>query len=465
MPTSARLSATSRTLVAVGAALATLIFLIDVRLPLDYNVGVAYILVILLGLGINSLRYPVVAAGASTVLVLADTAIRITAMPPPSAFVNQPLAVLLFWLSAGLLVRLKRSEAHSATQVARLEELRHALDEAAIVATTDVAGRITFVNDKFCQISQYSREELIGQDHRLINSGLHSKTFMKELWQTIGRGQIWHGEIRNKAKDGAHYWVDTTIVPFLDARGRPYQYIAIRSDITERKLGEERLRNQEALARVGQLAAMVAHEVKNPLAGIKAALQVLMSRRPAGDPEAAVMHEIIERADALNDLISDLLLFARPRPPQMQLLDVRALVEEAQVLLLRDPAGAGIACRIAGGQVALHADRVMLRAVFSNLFINAAQAMGGRGSLTATITADASWVRIAVADTGPGIPEDVRERVFEPFFTTKSRGGGLGLAIAKRSVEMHGGTLTVVCPPSGGTTATVSLPADEAPRG
>ena len=449
---------------AVGTVLATLVFLIDVRLPMDYNVGAAYLLVILLGLGIDSLRYPVVAAGASTALVLADTAIWVSAAPPPSAFINQPLSVLLFWLSAGLLVRLKRSEARSATQVARLEELRHALDESAIVATTDVAGRITFVNDKFCQISQYAREELLGQDHRLINSGLHPTAFIAELWQTIARGRIWHGEIRNRAKDGTYYWVDTTIVPFLDKRGKPYQYIAIRSDITDRKSGEERLRNQEALARVGQLAAMVAHEVKNPLAGIKAALQVLMSRRPAGDPEAAVMHEIIERADALNDLISDLLLFARPRPPQMQWLDVRALVEEAQTLLLRDPVGAGITCRIAGDPVALHADRVMLRAVFSNLFINAAQAMGGRGSLTATLTADASWVRVAVADTGPGIPEDVRERVFEPFFTTKSRGGGLGLAIARRSVERHGGTLTLTCPPSGGTVATVSLPADDTPR-
>jgi two-component system, cell cycle sensor histidine kinase and response regulator CckA len=138
-----------------------------------------------------------------------------------------------------------------------LTDLKRALDESAIVAMTDQTGKITYINDKFCEISKYSRQELIGQDHRIINSKYHSKDFIKNIWTTIAKGKVWRGEIRNLTKDGSIYWVDTTIVPLLDDKKKPFQYVAIRYEITERKLGEERIQQQASLLDRAQDAILV----------------------------------------------------------------------------------------------------------------------------------------------------------------------------------------------------------------
>jgi two-component system CheB/CheR fusion protein len=336
-----------------------------------------------------------------------------------------------------------------------LDEIRYALDQAAIVAATDHRGIITYVNDKFCEISRYSRDELLGQDHRIVSSGYHAKEFMRDLWRTIAQGTVWRGEIRNRAKDGSFYWVDTTIVPFLNGQGKPRQYLAIRYDITGRKNAEAQLREQAALAQLGQLAAVVAHEVRNPLAGLRASLQVIDGRCQPRDRSAIAA--MIQRIDGLNDKVEDLLLYARPKPPRVQSVDVKALMRDVATSAQASTGRSGLPIQISGDDLKADADPDMLRAALLNVTLNACQA-AGRRDVDVHITAENGHCRIAVRDRGPGIPAEVRERVFEPFFTTRTSGTGLGLAIVRRMMELQEGTVTLKDRPDGGTIAEVTVP-------
>ena len=335
-----------------------------------------------------------------------------------------------------------------------LDEIRYALDQAAIVAATDHRGRITYVNDKFCEISQYSRSDLVGQDHRVVNSGYHPNEFMKDLWRTIGRGKVWRGEIRNRAKDGSFYWVDTTIVPFLDGDGKPRQYLAIRYDITARKKAEAQLREQAALAQLGQLAAVVAHEVRNPLAGLRASLQVIDRRCEPRDRSAIAA--MIQRIDALNDKVEDLLLYARPKPPRRQTVDIKALMREVVASAQISTGRSNSVIPITGDEVKAAADPDMLRAAMLNLLLNACQAAVSK-EVEIRLAAVNGVCSIAVCDRGPGIPPEIRDRVFEPFFTTRINGTGLGLAIVRRLLELQEGSVELKNRADGGTIAEVTI--------
>jgi len=449
----------------IASALTLAILALDMEMHPGTGVDSLYVVPVLLVSYAGEPYFAFYGAWITSLLI----AVRLLPYPlaalTPAVYINRFTALIVVWTTATIVFRLRKTATERMAIARDLADMKYAIDQSAIVATTDTKGTITFVNDKFCEISKYPREELIGRDHRILNSAYHPAEFMRDLWVTIANGRIWRGEIRNQAKDGAVYWVDTTIVPFVDARGKPYQYMAIRYEITDRKRSEDLLREQAALARLGEMAAVVAHEVKNPIAGIRGALQVIGSRMTGEPRDRTVIGEIIARLDALNGIVQDLLVYARPRQLKREAVDLRGLVANIVELLRRDPAFAGLQVEVTGTPALISADPEQLRVVLQNILMNAAQSMGGSGTVDVTLGCEPRTCRIVIRDHGPGMTPEVMAKAFDAFFTTKHRGTGLGLPIARRVVEAHGGHISLAPAQGGGTVVAIEFGTpDAAPR-
>jgi len=367
------------------------------------------------------------------------------------------------------------------TQLLReLANFKRALDEHAIVAVTDARGLISYVNDKFCAISQYSREELLGQDHRLINSGHHPKAFMAQLWGTILSGQVWKGELRNRAKDGSFYWVDTTIVPFLDEAGRPKEFVAIRADITQRKEAEEALRQAQKLESLGVLAGGIAHDFNNLLTAILGNANLGELHLPRESPALPFLHQIEQASLRAADLTRQLLAYAGKGQLQVVAVDLNRLVlEMTQLLSVSIARKAMVHYDLAPGLPPIAADPSQMQQLVMNLVTNAAEAIGpeGHGQITLKTGLQAldesstpglhaglplrpgTYVTLDVRDTGCGMAPDMIGRIFDPFFTTKFAGRGLGLSAMLGILRSHQGSLKVSTEVGRGTLFQLFLPA------
>jgi two-component system, sporulation sensor kinase A len=369
-----------------------------------------------------------------------------------------------------------------------LEDIKFALDVSTILAMTDHDGTITWVNDRFCEVSKYSRGELIGQDHRILNSGHHPRAFFRELWATIGRGQVWKGDIKNRAKDGSCYWVATTIVPFIDDQGAPCRYLAIRHEITESKIAEDalakahrdlveankrildeqtKLIQAEKLSSIGVLAAGVAHEINNPLSGVLGCIQALRNNRVREDKREEYYATVRDGLVRMQDAVRGLLDYARQQTPAPEVLDPSGIV--ASALQLVAPAirrkGVRIENAVTPGASRLRVDRSQLMQAIVNVLLNAIYASADGGRIVIGVARRMDLAGVCITDFGSGIrPEDLK-RVCDPFFTTKpeGEGTGLGLAVTLSFARAHGGDLQIESEPGRGTEVTIWLPTGDDP--
>ncbi len=378
----------------------------------------------------------------------------------------------------------KRTEDQLRASFKEIGDLQSALDEHAITAITDPKGKITYVNDKFCAISKYSREELLGQDYRIINSGYHPRDFIREMWTVISHGKVWKGEFKNKAKDGSFYWVDTTIVPFLNEQGKPRQYVAIHSEITEHKAQEEIIRQlnveleQRVIERTAQLQAAnqeleafsysVSHDLRAPLRHVMGFVELLLQDAGQTLSKNSLGHltMISESAKQMGQLIDELLAFSRTGQSELQRTEVNLdqLVQEA----LRDSQGwtkqRNIVWEI-HPLPAVRADRGLLRVVLVNLISNAVKFTGARAEARIEIgrapSGDGETV-IFIRDNGAGFDPRYAGKLFGVFQRLHTRdefeGIGIGLATVQRIIHRHGGRTWAEGVVDGGATFYFSIP-------
>lgn len=351
--------------------------------------------------------------------------------------------------------------------------LKSALDEAAIVAITDHRGTITYANKKFCAISKYSADELIGQNHRLINSGYHPPEFFKNMWATISSGKVWEGEIRNRAKDGTFYWVYTTIVPFMNADGKPESYVSVRYDITDRVAAQERLKvsNRE----LQDFASIAAHDLQEPLRKIQSFADRVVNRGRETLPED--MQDFLSRmqksAGRMQVLINDLLSYSRVTTKAQPFADVDLRTVINHVLTDLE-----IALEQSGGQVDCHdlptleADGTQMRQLFQNLIGNALKFRKENNPPRITIKGARSthpdYTQIDIIDNGIGFEEKYLDRIFTIFQRLHGRsefeGTGIGLAIVRKIADRHGGSVTARSKPGEGSVFSVILPIKQRAR-
>jgi len=366
-----------------------------------------------------------------------------------------------------------------------LVELKAALDEHAIVAMTDTDGRITYANDKFCEISKYSREELLGQDHRIVNSGHHPKAFFAGMWATISNGKAWHGEIRNKAKDGSFYWVATTVVPLFDSEGRVRKYVSIRTDITERKRAEEqhlaierKMLEAQKLESLGVLAGGVAHDFNNILCSVLGSASLAVEDSPKDSTVQGHLNVVIEGTKRAADLCKQLLAYSGKGRFVVENISLNRLVEDTTRLLqISTSKKAVLRYDLYRGLPLIAADATQIRQVVMNLVINASEAIGEKSGVISISTGltrvdraylggafhapelpDGNYVYLEVSDTGCGMDHETQSRIFDPFFTTKFSGRGLGLAAVMGIVRGHKGALKVYSELGRGTTFKMLFP-------
>ena len=335
--------------------------------------------------------------------------------------------------------------------VQELTQQKDVLDHHAIVSIADKQGNITYINDKFCEVSGYSHDELLGYNHRIVKSDAHSKEFYQDIWSTISQGNVWKGKICNQHKEGYYYWVESTIAPFLDDMGIPYQYVSIRTDITELIASKDKA--EESNRAKSQFLSSMSHELRTPMNAVLGFAQ-LLSLKATDDLEKQNINEIIVAGNHLLDLINQVLDLSKIESGMMPLsinsyrlidlfndclITIKPISDEQEITIdnRMNPTSTYI----------VNVDKTRFRQVIFNLLSNAIKYNQKNGKVVIDcMHVDDNMLNISISDTGKGLTSEQQSHIFKPFDRAGAEnshigGTGLGLVISKDLIEQMNGTI------------------------
>jgi len=384
----------------------------------------------------------------------------------------------IYKLPSGEIVAVFSDETERMRREEEQKRLATAVEQAAeAIVVTDTDGNIQYVNPAFERITEYSREDVIGRNPRILKSGEHPHRFYKNLWETIRRGEVWTGRFINKKKDGSLYHEEATITPVLDSKGQIINYVAVKRDITEHLELSRQLLQAQKMEAVGTLAGGIAHDFNNLLQAVLGYSELILMEEALDGRLKDDIRKINLAAENGADLVQRLLTFSRKTEIKMRPLNLNRQVDQVRKLLSRTiPKMIELQVMVSSDLGAINADPTQVEQILMNLAVNAKDAMPEGGRLiirTENVSLDEQYCRthfgakpgdyvlLAVSDSGHGMNEETLEHIFDPFYTTKDvgRGTGLGLAMVYGIVKQHGGHITCSSETGVGTTFKIYFPA------
>jgi len=340
-----------------------------------------------------------------------------------------------------------------------LMKLSYAVEQSpSITMITDTNGVIEYINPQFSKITGYLLEEAVGQNMRQFSDWDAGECSFRGMLEAVSAGDTWTGELRSLTKSGGDYWESVKVIPIKDQKGQIIHFVKLSEDISERKHAEEMLRKTEMLSAVGQLAAGIAHEIRNPLTALKGFTKLINSSSTAKSNYIDIMLDELNR---IEQIVSELLVLAKPQAVDFAEKELGPIIHDVTMLLESQAilSNVEITSEVAGGGLKVLCVENQLKQVFINIVKNAIEAMPGGGKIDVTATLDEdNRIIIRFSDNGAGIPESKLSKLGEPFYSTKEKGTGLGLMVSYKIIENHQGSIEFQSKEGMGTTVTIVLP-------